>query len=190
MRTEEHPTALDLLDIEDELRPARARERAIARLDEIYRSGRAPDPRPDGFLRGRLVTMSVRPALDAFVRRVADLWMPWMGKKFDPSTETGVNILRPSARKPMRVLWPSYEPERVLVDRIEAFPFRTRIAPGEVDPDIDVLKIDYDFEANPGFIIRRILDELVQVDEGDYLGKILFRTRSGFHAIGFFSLHS
>jgi hypothetical protein len=190
MRTDERTEAADLLDIEDELRPARARERAIVRLDEIYRSGSAPDPHPEGFHRGRLITTSIRPGFDGFVRRFADFWMPWLGKSFDSSTETGVNILVPKARTPMRALWPSYEPERTMADRIEAFPFRTRIAPGEVDPDVDTLKIDYDFEANPDLLIRRILDELVQIGEGDYLGKILFRTRSGFHPIGFFSLHS
>jgi hypothetical protein len=32
------------------------------------------------------------------------------------------------------------------------------------------------------------LDELVQVDDGLYLGKILYRTSSRYHPIGFFSL--
>ncbi|HEX9236716.1 MAG TPA: hypothetical protein VF972_10610, partial [Actinomycetota bacterium] len=65
----------------------------------------------------------------------------------------------------------------------------TRVAPGAVDPDVEVLKIDYDFEANPGFLIRRILDEVVQVDAGTYLGKILFRIGPRLRPIGFFSLH-
>jgi hypothetical protein len=34
-----------------------------------------------------------------------------------------------------------------------------------------VLKIDYDLAENPGLSIRRVLDELVQVDDGFYLGK-------------------
>lgn len=88
----------------------------------------------------------------------------------------------------MRVLWPGYVPERELADRIEAFPFRTRIAPGELDPETDVLKIDYDFEANPDLILRRILDELVEVDDGLYLGKILFRRSGKWMPIGFFTL--
>jgi hypothetical protein len=192
MRTEDRTvgnSAADLLEIEYDLRPAAVRRRSIARLDELFAGGRAPDPQPDGFLDGRLVTMAVHPLLDGFVRRVADIWMPWLGKSFDASTEMGINVLVPKARGPMRLLWPSYEPERTLADRIEVFPFRTRIAPGELDPQVDVLKIDYDFDANPGFLIRRILDELVQIDERDYLGKILFRMGSGFRNIGFFSLH-
>jgi hypothetical protein len=34
-----------------------------------------------------------------------------------------------------------------------------------------VLKIDYDLPQNPAFSIRRVLDELVQVADGVYLGK-------------------
>ena len=66
---------------------------------------------------------------------------------------------------------------------------RNRIEPGAADPDVRVFKIDYDFEANPG-LIRRILDEMVQVAPGRYLGKVLFRARGTFHPIGFFSLRA
>ena len=47
---------------------------------------------------------------------------------------------------------------------------------------------DYDFAVNPGFVIRRILDEVVQVADGVYLGKVLLRARERFHRVGFFSL--
>ena len=156
----------------------------------MFRSGSAPDPWPEGFLRGELITMSVARPADAAARAIASIYMPWLGKSFDPSTQSGVNVLSPSGRPPMKVLWPKYEPERVLADRIEVFPFRNRVAAGELDPDIQVLKIDYDFETNPDFLIRRILDELVQIDERLYLGKILFRTKNRWHPIGFFSLNA
>ncbi len=177
-----------LVQIETTLSPSAMRASAIAELDELFRSGSAPEPQPEGFLRGRLITMSVTRPSDAFVRGVGRIYMPWLGKAFDPSTQSGVNVLAPSARRPMKVLWSKYSPERELLDRIEAFPFRTRIEAGAVDPDLGVLKIDYDFEANPDFLIRRILDELVQIDDNLYLGKILFRLRSGWKPIGFFSL--
>ena len=175
-------------EIQDRLTPGVVRDRAIAELDELFRSGRAPDPLPDGMLAGRLVTMSLWGPSDRFVQRVARMWMPWLGKSFDPTRMEGVNVLTKNARGPLRALWPSYVPERELADRIEAFPFRTRIAPGELDPGVDVLKIDYDFEANPGFLIRRILDELVELDDGFCLGKILFRRQGAWLPIGFFSL--
>jgi hypothetical protein len=75
----------------------------------------------------------------------------------------------------------------VFDDRLEAFPFRTCVARGELDSGVNVLKIDYDFEANPT-LIRHILDELVQIAPGRYLGKVLFRSGSRYYRIGFFSL--
>ena len=177
-----------LRDIQDRLEPDAARARALAELDGIFAAGRVPDPLRSAMLYGRLVTVSVWGPVDALARHIARVWMPWVGKSFDPASMGGVNVLTPSARKPMRALWPSYAPEREVPDRIEAFPFRTRIAPGELDPDVDVLKIDYDFEDNPDFLIRRILDELVEIDDGLYLGKILFRRQGSWMRIGYFTL--
>jgi hypothetical protein len=177
-------------DIQERLQPNEVRGWALERLNEMFRGGRAPDPQPEGFLQGRLVTMSLWGPSDALVRRISQMWMPWLGKSFDPAAQTGVNVLTQSARSPMKAFWPSYVPERELSDRIEAFPFRTRIAPGEVDPDVQVLKIDYNSDPNPNFLIRRILDELVQVDEKLYLGKILFRRQGSWLPIGFFSLEA
>lgn len=172
----------------DRLDPRHNREQVLTRLNEIYRSGDAPDPLPDGFLPGRLLAMSVQPQLDGLVRRIAALWMPWQGKVFDPDTMTGVNRFLPNARIPAKVLFPGHRPTEATAVRMHAFPFRNRIAPGEVDPDLQTLKIDYDFDANPNYLIRRILDEVVQVGDGRLLGKILFRAKGRFHLIGYFSL--
>ena len=179
-----------LAEIRSTLHPKVVREHALAALDELFREGMAPDPLPAGFKRGELLTMSVARPTDAAVRGISALYMPWLGKSFDPSTQSGLNVLKPSAKGPLKMLWRNYTPELERADRIEAFPFRTRSEPGAIDPDVKVLKIDYDFDANPDFIIRRILDELVQIDEHLYLGKILFRTKKRWHPIGFFSLQS
>jgi hypothetical protein len=194
------PTPLSIADIRedplesellaDRLDPRRNRDQVLRRLNEIYRSGSAPDPLPDGFMPGRLLGMSVQPQLDSVVRRIASLWMPWQGKVFDPDTMTGVNRFLPNVRIPMKVVFPGYPPEEVTARKVEAFPFRNRVAPGEVDPDITTFKIDYDFEANPNFLIRRILDEVVQIAPGRLLGKILFRAKGRFHLIGYFSLRN
>ena len=181
-------TRSTLSDIQKRLRPKAVRAEVIAELDAMFRDGKAPDPQPDGFLPGELVTMSLTRPTDAFVRWLSGLYMPWLGKKFDREANEGINILRPAARSQLKVLWRSYEPNVASDGNLEAFPFRTRIAPGAIDPNVDVLKIDYDYEANPSFIIRHILDELVQIDDGLYLGKILYRTRNSWHPIGFFSL--
>lgn len=173
----------------DRLHPDVNRAQVLHRLDEMFRAGTAPDPRPDGFLPGRLLTTSVWGPLDSGVLRLARAWMPWKGKTFDREGSAGVNRFdnTPATRGAFKAVFPGYVPERTTVELIEAFPMRNRIEPGELDPDVDVLKIDYDFEANPA-LIRRILDELVQIAPGRYLGKILFRVGERFHPIGFFSL--
>ena len=182
-------TARDRLrEAQDFLSPKVVRERAVAEIDELFRSGSAPEPAPEGFLRGRLITSTTWDGFDLVGRRLAELYMPWLGKSFDPGAGEGVNVLKRSAVGPMRALWPSYKVLREHEDRVEAFRFRTRVDPGAVDPSINVLKIDYDFEANPDFIIRRILDELVQLDDGLYLGKVLYRQKGRYRTIGFFSL--
>jgi len=170
------------------LRPDVTRPKAIAELERLFRKGSPPDPGPEGFLRGRLIATTTTGPLDAVAAFIAARWMPWQGKSFDPQSMTGCNRFTPDARVPLRVVWPSYEPIRADGEVVEAFPFRNRVESGAIDRDVKVLKIDYDFAANPGFLIRRILDELVQVDDALYLGKVLLRWRGSFRRVGFFSL--
>jgi hypothetical protein len=177
-----------LEELAETLRPDLTRPKAIAKLERMFQEGTVPDPMPAGFLRGRLIATTTNGFLDGVGAFVAARWMPWQGKTFDPVSMTGFNRFRPDARVPLRVVWPSYEPIRADGEGVEAFPFRNRVEPGAIDQDLKVLKIDYDFEANPRFPIRRILDELVQVDDGLYLGKVLLRWRGSFRRIGFFSL--
>ena len=187
-----------LRELEDRLHPRLNRDRVLDQLDEMFLAGRAPDPQPRGFLRGRLVTTATVAGVDAVARLIAGAWMPWLGKSFDPEAQTGVNVLLANARLALRTVWPGYVPEREGGGRIEAFPFRTRIAPGTLDPQVEVLKIDYDWDPNPDRVVRHILDELVQVSDDTYLGKILYRGRGHeeaggaptWRAIGFFSLHA
>ena len=181
----------ELDQLADRLHPGRNRSEVLSRLDEVFRSGKAPEPWPSGFQAGRLVAMSTWGPWDSLVQRIAGLWMPWLGKSFEGSAKSGINYFRQTAatRWWLRLLFPGYRLPLVAGDRIEAFPFRNAVEPGALDPDMQVLKIDYDFEANPA-LIRRILDELVEVAPGRYLGKILFRLGTTYHAIGFFSLRA
>ena len=188
----------DLVDISEELdlladrlHPGRNRGEVLGRLDEVFRSGGVPDPWPSGFAAGRLLATTTWGPWDSVVQRIAGLWMPWLGKSFDSDSRTGINRFRQTAgaRWWVRVLFPSHSPSLIAGDLMEAFPFRNAAGPGELDPDIRVLKIDYDIEANPD-LIRRIVDELVEVGPGVYLGKILFRLGGRYHRIGFFSLRT
>ena len=185
LQAEGHSGEVD--ELIEQLRPGTNRSRVLARLDDLFRSGTVPDPPPDGFLPGRLVALSVWNQLDTAVEGLGRLWMPWQGKAFSPASSRGVNRLTATARLPLKALFPSYTPEVATQDDMDAFSFRTRVGPGAIDPHINVLKIDYDVEANPG-LIRRLLDELVELEPGRYLGKILFLVRGEFRPIGFFSL--
>jgi hypothetical protein len=182
------PRELDRLA--DRLRPDVNRAVVLDRFEELFRTGARPDPLPEGFLPGRLLATATWTAFDSFTLRLARVWMPWRGKSFASSSMTGLNRFTQAVgtRAAFKLVFPGYTPELSAPDRIEAFPFRNRFGPGEIDPEVEVLKIDYDFEANPGFLIRRILDELVQVAPGRYLGRVLLRVGGRFRPIGFFSL--
>ena len=60
--------------------------------------------------------------------------------------------------------------------------------PGQLDPDRETLKIDYDYDENPRLLIRDILDELVQIVPGAYLGKVLLRRKETWRLLGYFAL--
>jgi len=120
--------------------------------------------------------------------------MPWLGKRFDAETATGDNIMLPGVRLPSKLLWPGYQYLSLGDGRYTAFRFRTYVGAGAVDADHRVLKIDYDWDENPGFLIRAILDELVLVVPGVYLGKALLRRDSRINStwrlVGYFALRS
>lgn len=175
-------------EVQHRLQPRVQRAWASERLGTMFSAGRAPEPQPEGFLAGRLITTTTTGPLDALNRGIAGLWMPWLGKSFEPTAQTGINVLAPSARTPMKVVWPSYQPPLETEERIEAFPFNTRIEASVIDASLQVLKIDYDSEDNPSFVIRRILDELVQVDDDLYLGRALYRTRHRWRLVLYFTL--
>ncbi len=164
-------------------RPDEARDT----LNGIFRLGTPPKPHLDGPMRGMMVTPTVPRPFDIGLRALASAWMPWSGKRFDATADAGDNVLTESARLPTRILWPSYRPDPIEAG-FAAFRFQTYVSPGAVDPDIETLKIDYDSTENPSFLIRDILDEVVQVVRGAYLGKVLLRRRGEWRLLGYFAL--
>jgi hypothetical protein len=138
-----------------------------------------------------VTTTTVRP-WDAFVRGLTGAWMPWLGKRFDATAQTGDNLLAASARVPVETLWRGYRVQPAGDGEYAAFRFRTYVDAGRVDADRQTLKIDYDSDDNPALLIRDILDELVQLVPGAYLGKVLLRRRgrrgTRWRLIGYFGL--
>ena len=163
---------------------------AATKLNELFRLG-VPPARIEGQTEGIFVTPLISPRVDSVVRSITKAWMPWLGKRFDSAAARGDNVLASSARLPSKLLWPRYKMSDASVNAA-AFDFETGVEPGKVDPDIDVLKIDYSrVERNPRFTIRPIRDELVEIVPGANLGKILLRSRGGdYRLIGYFALKS
>ena len=158
-------------------------------LNELFRLGNAPTDL-NGPTEGMLVMTTTNPAFDAVVRAITALWMPWQGKRFDNQAATGDNRLTRSTGLVGKLLWPLYS-MRDHVDGKLAFDFKTYVEAGKEDPDVNVMVIDYaDIEDNPKLIIRKVRDELVELVPGVYLGKILFRTDSGYTKLGYFALRT
>jgi hypothetical protein len=163
----------------------------LAALNELFRAGQAPNPPMDGPYEGKLVAVDIAPGITQVVEWLTTFWMPWKGKCLVKEDSKGDNIFGRKSRPILRVLYPFYPG---FVDNDEetfrAFVFMTSIVAGRVDPDRKVLRIDYNTPFNPALTIRRILDEVVQVEEGTYLGKIHFKWWWGrWKMIGYFSLH-
>lgn len=162
-------------------------ESADAELNELFRLGTPPTDL-HGATEGMLVMTTTNPAFDAVVRAITSLWMPWQGKRFDSDAGKGDNRLTKSTGLVGKLLWPLYS-MKDYVDGKLAFDFNTYVERGKDDPDIDVMVIDYaDIEKNPKLIIRSVRDELVELVPTVYLGKILFKTDSGYSKIGYFAL--
>ncbi len=105
------------------------------------------------FLKGSVPT----PALDGFYKGSANFYTgPWRGKKFDAKNLSGINV---------------FESGDITRER---FPFKTSTGRSTGDSELVVLKIDYDIPQNP-FWLRPILDELVEVAPGKYLGTMNLR---------------
>jgi hypothetical protein len=163
-------------------RAGRDREGALAELAELFRSGQ-PSRGIDEQTEGILVRFTMQPLFDRAMAAITALWMPWLGKRFDDANSRGDNVLLASARLPAKLLWPTYA-MRSIADGLTAFDFETRIEAGAVDPDREVLVIDYSVvDDNPRLLIKSIRDELVEVVPGAHLGKMLWRHGDERHSL-------
>jgi hypothetical protein len=167
----------------------RERAAAIAQLNEIFSHGVPPRPALDGRYQGALLTTSVSPFIDSLTRAVTSRWLTWKGKVFDAAAQTGDNMFTNDGLWVSRLVFPGYQgthPDGP--GRSRALQFRTYLGPGKDDPGLEVLKLDYNLETNPGFIVRDVLDELVQVDTGFYLGKAHLFWRNRWRCAAYFTL--
>jgi hypothetical protein len=161
------------------------------RLNMLFNTGLAPDAPLDGVYRGAMLALDLAPGLTQLATAIAARWMPWLGKRFDARRACGTNLFARSSLPLAALFNPTY---RAFVNdgpnAYRAFRFRTSLGRGLMDPGQEVLKIDYDLPENPAATVRRVLDELVQLDQGVYLGKAHLRWWWGrWQTVAYFALY-
>jgi len=169
----------------------RDRKAGLACLNALFNQGTLPSPALNGHYQGALLTTSVNPFMDALSRALFGLWLPWKGKTLDAAAQSGDNIFTNDGLWLSRLVFPGYK--GTIPDgpgRSRALVFRTTLGAGKDDPGLRVLKIDYDLEANPSFVVRDVLDELVQVGDGYYLGKAHLHWQGRWRCAAYFTLAS
>jgi hypothetical protein len=122
----------------------------------------------DSFLIGTLLS----PAPDGeYKGTITGYKGAWRGKEFTSSQSRGIN---------------RFEDDPGVINK--RHPFKTSSGTGIRDKKTQVFKIDYNISGNP-FWVRPVLDEVVQVGDNEYLGKIHYRLIPGVpFAIGYFRL--
>lgn len=162
----------------------------LAQLETCF-AGAAPPGELDGPYEGRFLTATVGGPADRLLSAVTAVWMPWRGKTFDRALGQGRNRFSGPAAPFLRLL---FHGQRGVAGarpgETTAFRFLATPGPSKLQPGVRVMRIDYDLPDNPRWPIRRVLDELVTVDDGVYLGQALFHRRDGWSRGAWFSLHS
>jgi len=160
----------------------------LGALESLFIGGRLP-PTLEGPSRGRLLATTLGRGLDRPFGAVASAWMPWKGKTFRSSNSEGRNVFTNDSKLLVRLLWPRYRAVRPIgPGRYTAFRFVTHAGPSKLYPNVSVLRIDYDIPDDPRFLIRRILDEVVEVSSGVLLGQALVLLRGRWRRAAWFSL--
>lgn len=166
------------------------RATVMRELAALFATGR-PSTGIDGETEGALVGWVAAPVADRLLRLVTDRWLPWAGKRFNAAAGTGDNMLLASTKPIARAVWPTYR-LRPFGERLTGFDFTTSIQRGVLDPDVDVLVIDYaSVRSNPWLFIKQIRDELVEVVPGAHLGKMILEGPGDRHTLlAYFALRS
>ena len=162
---------------------------ALASLDDMFRAGQPPQGL-SGRYHGEMLVVDIAPVITRVVTTLQERYRLWQGKRFDPTTNSGDNILSNSARTSFGLFLPFYRGRRPNTPTtFRALQFRTYIALALFDPETPVLKIDYDIPGSPSLTIRRVLDELVELADGYYLGRAYVRWWGlGWRRVAYFSL--
>ena len=145
----------------------------LTELESCFAGGKAAEGLV-GHRRGRLLATTLGYGLDGVVEALGRVWMPWRGKVFLPHAAEGLILFTPGGRRLIRAAFPKYQGFSDVEEGTSAFRFVTGVGPSVTHPGTSVLRLDYHtITENPSFPVRRVLDELVQVEHGLYLGQAL-----------------
>lgn len=164
-------------------------ERDTDELKQLFGQGTAPRGL-DGPTDGIPVVFTIQSILDWLVPGITKLWMPWLGKAFDAAKGRGTNRMNGSLFTwiMLKLIFPLYS-QRNTPSGTVAFDMENVVQPGKIEPTVDVLKIDYAPMADNPWLIKHILDELVEIVPDTYLGRILWVHGDGRYTnIGYFAL--
>ena len=161
---------------------------ALTELEDIFEEAEYPYPLLDGRYSGQMIATTMGRIADGAVSLLTRMWMPWKGKSFDIETGTGENILTRGGGHFGKALFPWYKGMTRDDGRILGFQFRMGYGPSRINSDQDVMRIDYDLQDNPP-VMRRLIDELVEIGEGYYLGRsLLLRAPHKVQCLSYFTL--
>jgi hypothetical protein len=164
------------------------RSAGLAALESVFAHGGVPTGLR-GPLRGRFLASILGHGIDPPFEALTSRWLPWKGKTFDPEAAEGRNLFSAGTRRVMRVTLPKYRTTSERLGTCGAFRFITSTGPSAFTSDVDVVRIDYrDVPENPSWPIRKILDELVMIEDGLYLGQALMEFRGTLRRAAWFSL--
>lgn len=140
----------------------------------------------NGFYTGSLAMLFPRSFGEMFGSFFAEMYLPWSGKFFYGGHGMGDNIL-PSYLVPLlRFMFRDVHTKGADDGLFHAFPFKTSILHGLHDP-IPVLQLNYDLIQNPP-LVRSVIDEIVWVGEGKYLGKAHLKEKNSYRLVAYFRL--
>lgn len=164
--------------------------RGVEQLDRLFEQGQVPVPL-DGPAEGMMIAYMVSRPIDFMMRKIGAVWMPWLGKRFDPECDRGENRITNEFRFVTRAVWPTYSTQRGDGER-RGFEFETHIDRGAIEPAVPVLVVDYSrVPENPRRIVPSIRDELVQIVPGTYLGRWLYKRPNGqWKNVAYFALRT
>src|SRR5258706_9696115 len=159
------------------------------RLRELFARSPAPASAPDDAYEGELLLITMPGPLGALARSWSRGWMPWKGKRFRAELGLGDNRFSNEVALLTRLTWPFYHhARRADAGHFTAFTFSTRFAHSVLDPAHPVFRIDYDLDENPRFVIRDVVDEVVEVEPGVLLGEAQVRFAGRWHTAAYFTL--